>query len=95
MKFHVICLGQDFKSACPKEQIQNFCRPATNLLQIPISTTYNSLLCQKGQFTLQLCPRRLFVRKTFGYHPPKVKIENPSYKVFACPKGRFSGKVPH
>ena len=32
-------------------------------------------MCQKGQFTLQLCPRRWFVRKTYGNYTPKVKIE--------------------
>ena len=54
-------------SACPDL--------ATYLLQIPIPATYNSLVCQKGQFTLQLCHRRWFVRKIFGYYTPKVKIE--------------------
>ena len=43
---------------------------ATNLLQILIPTTIDSLLCQKGHFTRQLCPRRWFVMKTFGYYPP-------------------------
>ena len=47
----------------------------TNLLQILIPTIFYSLLCQKGQFTLQLCPRRWFVSKILGYYPPKVKIE--------------------
>ena len=51
---------------------------ATNLLQILIPATSNSLVCQKGQFTLQLCPRRWFVRKIFGYYNPKVKIEKSS-----------------
>ena len=31
---------------------------ASYLLQILIPTTFNSLLCQKGQFTLQLCLKR-------------------------------------
>ena len=48
---------------------------ATNLLQILIPTIFNSLLCQKGQFTLQLCPKGWVVSKIFGYYPPKVKIE--------------------
>ena len=39
---------------------------AINLLQILIPATINSLVCQKGQFTLQLCPRRWFVTKIFG-----------------------------
>ena len=51
---------------------------ATNLLQILIPATINSLVYQKGQFTLQLCPRRWFVRKMFGYYTQKVKIENSS-----------------
>ena len=62
-------------------QISNFrisARPdlATSLLQIPIATTFNKVLCQKGQDTLQLCSRRWFVREIFGYYPPKVKIDN-------------------
>ena len=36
---------------------------ATYLLRILIPTTFNSLVCQKGQFTLQPCPRRWFVRQ--------------------------------
>ena len=51
---------------------------ATSLLQILIPATINNLVCQKGQFTIQLCPRRWFVRKTFGYYTQKVKIENSS-----------------
>ena len=59
---------------------KNSARPdlATNLLQILIPATINSLVCQKGQFTLQLCPRRWFVRKIFGYYAQKVKIEKSS-----------------
>ena len=51
---------------------------ATYRLQILIPAIFNSLLCQKGQITLQLCPRRWFVRKIFGYYTPKVKIEKSS-----------------
>ena len=56
---------------------KSFARPdlATYLLQILISATFNSLVCQKGQFKLQLCPRRWLVRKIFDYYTPKVKIE--------------------
>ena len=45
-----------------------FARPdlATYLLQILIPATFDSFVSQKGQFTLQLCPRRWFVRKIFG-----------------------------
>ena len=32
---------------------------ATNLLEILIPATFDSLVCKKGQFSLQLCPRRL------------------------------------
>ena len=54
-----------------------FARPdsATYLLQILIPATFNNIVCQKGQFTLKLCPRIWFVRKIFGYYTPKVKIE--------------------
>ena len=31
---------------------------ATYLLKILIPATFNSLVCQKGQFIVQLCPRR-------------------------------------
>ena len=51
---------------------------ATNLLQILIPATINSLVCQKGQFTLQQCPRRWFVKKIFGYYTKKVKMEKSS-----------------
>ena len=51
---------------------------AAKLLQILIQATFNSLVCQKRQFTLQLCPRRWLVRMIFVYYPPKVKIEKSS-----------------
>ena len=59
---------------------KNFAHPdlATYLIQILISATFNSLVCLKGQFTVQLCPRIWFVRKIFGYYPPKVKSEKSS-----------------
>ena len=57
-------------SACPDL--------ARELLQILIPTTFNSLLCQKGQFTYQPCQRRWFVRKVYCYYHPKVKNENSS-----------------
>ena len=65
---------------------------STNLLQILIPATINSLVCQKGQFTLQLCPRRWFVRKIFGYYTQKVKIEKSSYKIL--PKLEVFRKLP-
>ena len=51
---------------------------ATNILQIFIPATISSLVCQKGQFTVQLHPKRWFARKIFGYYTPKVKIEKSS-----------------
>ena len=62
---------------------------ATNLLQIIIPATINSLVCQKGQFTLKLCSRRWFVKKVFGYCTPKVKIEISSYKFLPVQTGGF------
>ena len=68
-----------------------FARPylATNLLKFLIPATINSLVCQKGQFTLQLCPKRWFVRKIFGYYTPKVKIEKSSRKFLPVHTGGF------
>ena len=62
---------------------------ATNLLQILIPTTINSLVCQKGHFTLQPCHKRWFVRKIFGYYTPKVRIENSSWKFLPVQTGGF------
>ena len=60
-------LSQDWKMA-----VQNSIHKISALidlatLQILIPTTFNSLLCQKWQFTLQSCHRRWFVRKRYGY----------------------------
>ena len=46
-----------------------FARPdlAIYLLQILLPATFNSLVCQRGQFTLQLCTRRWFDRLS-GYY---------------------------
>ena len=63
---------------------------ATYLLQILIPATINSLVCQKGQFTLQLCPRRWFVRKIFGYYTPKAKNEKSSEKFLPVQTGGLS-----
>ena len=51
---------------------------ATYLLQILKPATINSLVCQKGQFTPPLCPRRCIVRTIFDYYTQKVKIEKSS-----------------
>ena len=64
---------------------------ATNLLQILIPAIFDSLVCQKGQFTLQLCPRRWFARKTLGHYTQKFKIQKIFIEIFACPNGRFLG----
>ena len=61
------------------------------LVLILIPNTFNSILCQKGQFTLQVCPRQCYFSKIFGYFPQKVKIDNFFIEFFACPKRRFSG----
>ena len=58
-----------------------------SLLQILIPATINSLVCQKGQFTLKLCPRWWFVRKIFGSYTPKVKIVNSSMKFLPVQTG--------
>ena len=64
---------------------------ATNLLQILIPATINSLVCQKGQFTLQLCPRIWFVKTIFGYYTQKVKIEKSSENILPVQTGGFIG----
>ena len=51
---------------------------ATYLLQILISATINCLVCQKGQYTLQLYLRRWVFKKIFVYYNPNVKIEKSS-----------------
>ena len=75
-------------------QINNFISSAcpdlaTNQIEILIPATFNSLVCQKGQFTLHLCLRKWFVRKIFGYFPPKVKIEKYSLKFLPVQTGGF------
>ena len=62
---------------------------ATYLLQILIPAIFNSLVCQKGQITLQLCPRRWFVWKIFGYYTQKVIIEKSSWKFLPVQTGGF------
>ena len=60
---------------------------AIYLLQILV-TTFNNILCWKGQFKLQLCPRRCLNIWLLPSKSPNWKffIEN-----FACPERRFSG----
>ena len=64
---------------------------ATYLLQILIPTTFNSLLGQDGQCTLQPCPKRWFVRNNVWLVPQKSQIGKLINIFFACPKRRFSG----
>ena len=64
---------------------------AANLIQILRPTTCISLLCLQRQFTLQLCPKKELVRKTFDYYPQNDKIENSLYKFLPVQKGVFLG----
>ena len=68
-------LARISKMPVQNSNFQKFARPdlATYLLQILIPATFVSLVCQKGQFTLQLCPRRWFVRKISCYNTSKLK----------------------
>ena len=66
---------------------------ATNLLQLLILATINSLVCQKGQFTLQLCPRRWFVGKILGYYTQKSKLKN-HHRKFCLSKQEVFRKLP-
>ena len=50
----------------------------TNQFPILIPSTTDCLVYQKGQYTLQLCLRRWFLRKIFGYYTPNVNIEKSS-----------------
>ena len=75
---------------------KNFAHPdlSTCLLQIPIPATFNRLVCQKGHFTLQLCPKRWFVREIFGYcTQKKSKLKN-HHINFCLPKQKVFRKLP-
>ena len=72
-------------SACPDL--------ATNLIQILIPATCNSLVCQKGQLILQLCPRRWFVRKILFITHPVSKLKN-LHRKFCLSKQEVSRKLP-
>ena len=89
-------LSQDFKNACPKQQFQKFCPSRFSYLSTSnpyIPATFNSLVCQKGQFTLQLCLRRWFGKKIFSYYTPKVKIEKSLYRNFCLSKQEVFRKL--
>ena len=64
---------------------------ATQLLQIIMPTTFDSLLCPKCQFTLQQCIRRLFIMKRYMVISPKIKTFEFFMEIFACLKRSFSG----
>ena len=69
---------------------------ATNLFQILIPTTIKSLMCKKGQCTLQLCPRRWFVRKYLNitrFTPQKSKL-NSLHRNFCLSKQEVFRKLP-
>ena len=92
------CFSQDF--LCLSKTAISIGRPsilgmssrATQLLHILIPTSLISL-CQKGQFAVQPCSRRWFVRKIFGYYPRKIKIENNIYRNVCLSNKRFLGTV--
>ena len=48
---------------------------AIYLLQIVITTSFNNILCQKGQFALQLCARRWLVCKRFGHYLAIIDLQ--------------------
>ena len=56
---------------------------ATQLLQMFVLTTFNSLMCQESQFTLQPCSRRCFFGKDLVI---SLKESNSKFflEVFAC-----------
>ena len=62
---YVICIGLEPSISsviCKNPLYSGLSYPSS-----PVPGTFNSLVYQKGQFTLQLCPRRRFPRKMFGY----------------------------
>ena len=63
---------------------------ATDLLQSLIPTTFNSLLCQKWQFTYLLCHRKWFLRIIFVFTPKMSKL-NILNRNFCLSKRCFSG----
>ena len=63
---------------------------ATYLLQILIPATFNGLVCQKGQFIIQLSTRRWFVWNISGYWP---KLKN-HHRNFCLSKQEVFRKLP-
>ena len=56
----VYVLARILKMPVQNSNFKIFARPdlATHLFQILLPATFNNLMCQKGQFSLQVCPRR-------------------------------------
>ena len=81
-------LRQDFRNACLKQQFQKFCpsRFSYSAISNPYTNYIYSLLCQKGQFTLEACPIRCFVSKVVGFYSKEGKIEYLPLIFFACTK---------
>ena len=85
--------SQDFKKCLSKTaipKISAYLDLATELCKTCIPTTFKSILSQKGQFTLQSCPRRWFVEKYLVINLKKSKVKF-FIVIFACRKRRFSG----
>ena len=62
---------------------------ATDLLQIHIPATINSLVCQKGQFTLVLEDGLLGQYLVITYYTQKVQIEKSTLKILPVQTGGF------
>ena len=82
------------KMPVQNSNFKNFARPdlATYLLQKIVPATFNSLVCKKGQFTLQQCPRRWFVRNLV-ITPQKSKLKN-HHRNFCLSKQEVFRKLP-
>ena len=79
VRYWFVLVGDFCGFGCPNDtKMQGLSQDFKNACQILIPATSKSLLCQKGHFTLQLCPRKWFVRIIFGNYTPKVKIEKSS-----------------
>ena len=74
---------------------KNFARPdlTTYLFKILIPATFNSLVCQKGQFTLQPCPTDGLVGKYLVITPQKSKLKN-HHRNFCLSKQEVFRKLP-
>ena len=66
---------------------------ATYLLQILIPATIDSLVCQKGQFTLQLVLEHGLLEKYLVIAPQKSKLKN-LLRIFCLSKQEVFRKLP-